>query len=243
MKFEPADLVVWSDAWLLAVNKPAGLPSLPDGYDPGAPYLRSVLEAEFGKLWMIHRLDKDTSGLVLLARTAEAHRALNTQFEKRQVAKVYHALVVGDPNWVEKNVRLPLRPDGDRKHRTVVDPQRGKPAHTDLRVLERFGLYTLVECIPHTGRTHQIRVHLMAQGHPVAADGLYSNGVGIFLSEFKPAYRGSRQGECPLLERAGLHARSLTFLHPANGVVQQLEAPYPKDFGGALRQLRRHSRR
>ena len=95
METDPESWVLWHDDSLLVVNKPAGLPSLPDGYQPTAPHLKSVLEPAFGPLWIVHRLDRDTSGVIVLARTAEAHRVLNTQFEKRQVTKVYHALVLG----------------------------------------------------------------------------------------------------------------------------------------------------
>jgi tRNA pseudouridine32 synthase / 23S rRNA pseudouridine746 synthase len=131
-------LTLFADEALLAVNKPLGLPSLPDGYDPDAPHLRSVLEPVYGRLWTVHRLDRETSGVVLLARTAEAHRHLNTQFQEQRVVKIYHALVLGDPAWDKRTIRLPLRGDGDRRHRTVVDHKRGKPAVTHLRVFERF---------------------------------------------------------------------------------------------------------
>jgi RluA family pseudouridine synthase len=239
IKYALENLIIWSDEALLVVNKPAGLPTLPDGYDPEAPYLAGLLKPAYEPLWIVHRLDRDTSGILVLARTPEVHRDLNSQFSERRVTKTYHALVVGLPPWDEKTVRLPLRPDGDRKHRTVVDHRQGKPANTHFRVLGRFGKYTLVEASPKTGRTHQIRVHLAAQGLAIAADGLYGDGKGIFLSEIKPGYRESRGGESPLLGRLGLHAWSLSFTHPVSGEIQQFEAPYPKDLAGAIRQLRK----
>lgn len=238
--FSLENLIIWSDEDLLVVNKPAGIPTLTDGYDPGAPYLLGLFKQAYERLWVVHRLDRETSGILVLARTPEAHRELNAQFSGRQVRKTYHALIVGAPPWDEKTVKLPLRPDGDRKHRTVVDSRQGKPANTHFRVIERFGRYTLAEAVPKTGRTHQIRVHLASQGFAIAADGLYGDGKGVFLSEIKPGYRESRRGELPLLGRQGLHAWSLSFTHPTSGEIRQFEASYPKDFAATIRQLRKY---
>jgi tRNA pseudouridine32 synthase / 23S rRNA pseudouridine746 synthase len=223
----PPDLLLYADEALLVIHKPAGLPTLPDGYAPDAPHVRSVLEPEYGRLWIVHRLDRETSGVLALARTAQAHRSLNGQFEKHQTIKIYHALVnagsPGGPDWEERTVRLPLRPNGDRRHRTVVDPRAGKPAVTHLRVLERFSGAALIEARPETGRTHQIRAHLAAEGLPIAADAVYGGG----------------KEESPLLPRLGLHAFSLEFAHPLSGEPVRFTAPYPDDFAAALEQLRR----
>jgi tRNA pseudouridine32 synthase/23S rRNA pseudouridine746 synthase len=216
--------ILFIDETLLVINKPAGLPSLPDGYDPGVPHVRSQLKPYFGRVWIVHRLDRGTSGVLLLARSAEAHRALNQQFDQRQVAKVYHALANGCPDWEAKTVDLPLRIDVGHKHRTIVDPARGKPAITHLRVLERFAGHTLVEAIPETGRTHQIRAHLAALGHPLVADELY----GSNLERDVP----------PVMPRMGLHARQLTVEHPILHSILCFEAPYPEDFAQALEKLR-----
>lgn len=238
---KPEDLILYLDDSLLAINKPPGLPSLPDGYDPQAPHVKSVLEPRLGRLWMVHRLDKETSGVMLLARTEQVHRALNGQFERHEVSKVYHALVVGNPRWEQFRADQPLRADGDRRHRTLVDARGGKPAVTHLLVLERFGGYSLVEARPETGRTHQIRAHLAALGHPLLGDMLYGNNPGLYLSELKPGFGKKETAQCALIRRVGLHARSLRFTHPEKGEVQTIEAPYPKDFKAALRQLRRYS--
>lgn len=242
MKLKTEDHILWLDESLLVLNKPAGLLSLPDGYDPTAPHVRSLLEPLYGRLWIVHRLDRETSGVLVLTRSAQAHRALNTQFDTRQVEKCYHALVVGDPAWEQQVIELPLRPNGDRRHRTLVDTGRGKPALTEVRVLERFGCYALVEAVLHTGRTHQARAHLAAVGFPLAADTLYgAPGSLLLLSELKPGFSGGKKGECALLKRVGLHAHSLALHHPLSGASLRFQAPYPKDFAGALRQLRRYT--
>lgn len=225
---DPETLILYEDEHLLVVNKPAGLASLPDGYDAEEPHLRAFLAPRYGALWIVHRLDKETSGVIVLARSAEAHRQLNTQFEQHTVKKVYHALCVGDPDWNENIVRLPLRVNVGRRHRTVADPRRGKRAVTSLAVIERFPGCTLIEARPETGRTHQIRAHLYALGLPVASDPQYGPG-GIF--------QAGNSG--PMLTRTGLHAWSLAILHPILGTPLALQAPYPPDLAEVVDSLRK----
>ncbi len=216
----PFDLpLVFIDEYLLAVNKPAGLPTLPDGYDQTAPCLINLLKQQFDRVWVVHRLDKETSGVIVFARTAEVHRALNAAFDARAVHKIYHAITRGAPAWNDHTIDLPLRPDGDRRHRTVIDQARGKAAVTQLRVLERFAGYTLIEARPVAGRTHQIRAHLAAIDLPLAGDVLYG-------------------GSKTLIDRTALHARAIDFAQPITRKPLHLEAPYPLDFTQALEQLR-----
>jgi len=234
MNADPKEMVLWSDDSLLVINKPAGLLTLPDGYQPDAPHLRSVLQPVYGRLWIVHRLDKETSGVVALARSAEAHRALNTQFQQREASKIYHALVSGVPDWEEKEVDAPLLPNGDRRHRTIVDPQRGKQAVTHFHVLERFSQrITLLEAAPKTGRPHQIRAHLAYLGYPILADGLYGG-----LTVGGPAGLGNLAYPAIALSRLGLHAWSLEIEHPTTGENLCFVAPYPADFDQALDRLR-----
>jgi tRNA pseudouridine32 synthase / 23S rRNA pseudouridine746 synthase len=215
--------VLFSDDHIVVVNKPAGLPTLPDGYDKAAAHLAQILAPQLGKVWIAHRLDRGTSGVMVVARTAEAHRSLNMQFDGREVKKTYHALITGEPPWEEYTVRFPLRADGDRKHRTVVDHGKGKPAVTHLRVLERCGASTLIEARPETGRTHQIRAHLATLRLPVIGDALY---------------RGAAATEAAPIDRTALHAQSLIFRHPKTIEQVRFHAPYPPDFARALRALR-----
>lgn len=246
-------MVLWIDAHALVVNKPAGLATLPDGYDQSAPHLKSLLEPAFGPVWIVHRLDRNTSGVILLARSSQAHQSLNTQFEVREIVKIYHALVSGCPTWHEIDIRFPLRADGDRRHRTVIDHRSGKKACTHLQVLERYDSsrltishphqgshqWALIEARPKTGRTHQIRAHLAAAGLPIVGDGLYG-GESLYLSQIKPGYTQTQGREPLLFERQALHAQAITFMHPETGDKISISAPYPKDFFIALRALRKH---
>ena len=209
------------DDHIIVLDKPAGLPVLPDGWDTEAPYLVRMLEAEYGKIWIVHRLDKVTSGIMLFARTAEAHRSLNIQFEKREVKKIYHALAEGNPRWEEHTARHPLRANVGHKHRTVVDNRDGKPSATYFRVLERFNGFCLLEAIPETGRTHQVRVHAAELGHPLLADSVYGSHMNLGLA------------------RPALHACSLTFLHPASNESLVFESDYPEDMQKVLRRARK----
>ena len=211
--------LLYKDDAMLVIDKPAGMPVLPDGWEAQAPYVVRLLEQDFSKVWVVHRLDKVTSGVMVLALTAQAHRALSIQFEQHQVLKVYHAICNGVPAWDEHTARHKLRLNVGHSHRTVVDNGRGLPAETAFKVLERFAGHALLECRPASGRTHQIRVHAYALGYALLGDGLYS----------APA--------SDLIARPALHADSLTLTHPLTGERLSFSAPYPADFSDALGSL------
>ena len=212
--------ILFADEHILIVNKPADLSVLPEGWEKDAPYLVRILEEKYEKIWVVHRIDKITSGVIVFALTAEAHRSLNIQFEKHEVEKVYHALVNGLPKWEEKITKFPLRINVGHKHRTMVDNRNGVRSETRFKLLERYQASALVEASPMTGRTHQIRVHAYALGHPLLGDILYS------------------APETDLIARPALHAYSLTLRHPETGKSLTFQADYPNDFMNALRLLR-----
>lgn len=242
MKGSEPFTVIRSDKDIIVVNKRSGLLVARDRYDSEATRLDLLLEKDYGKIFAVHRIDRDTSGIVIYARNEEAHRALSLQFQERRVKKTYHCLVYGRPSWNSLNVTLSLVPDADKAHRTVAYKSarvRGaKPSETDFRVLARCGSYTWVEARPKTGRTHQIRAHLASQGVYIVCDTLYCPGAKpLYLSEIKRKWNGDETEERPLLGRLALHAYTLEFTHPATGEAIKAVAPYPKDMDAARRQL------
>lgn len=238
MKQVPDYTVIFSDDDIVVLNKRSGLLIAADRYDADAPRLDLLAEAEFGKLFAVHRIDKDTSGIVVYARNEEAHKNISLQFEKRLVKKVYHCLVYGKPSWQTLSVDLPLLPDGDVRHRTVVNRRLGKKSVTDFKVLGTCGPYSWIEARPLTGRTHQIRVHLAENKCSIVCDSLYSgNQKPVRLSEIKKRYNGDVYEEKPLLNRLALHAYKITFAHPRTNEEVSFIAPYSRDLNSTRNQL------
>lgn len=226
--------VLHEDRHLLAVDKPAGRLVIP-GRGAGERSLREELEAAHGRLWVVHRLDRGTSGVLLFARTAEAHRTLNLAFDRGEPRKRYVALVRGAPP-DEQAIDLALAPARRGRMRPArPGDARGKAARTVVRCLERFperawagGALAMVEALPETGRTHQIRVHLAAAGAPLAVDPDYGEAGPL---------RGP--DGAPLLDRTPLHAARLEVAHPAGGEPLVVEAPCPADLARTVEALRR----
>jgi RluA family pseudouridine synthase len=212
--------ILYEDQHIIIVDKPAGLSVLPDGWEKDSEYLVKMLEEQYGKVFIVHRLDKVTSGVMVFARDAETHRALNMQFESHEAQKTYHAILEGNPRWDEKIAKHPLRSNVGHKHRTMVDDKNGKPSETRFRVIKRFEEAALVEAKPMTGRTHQIRVHAYALGHPLIEDILYGSR--------------DRYG----FPRPMLHAQTLSFIHPATNERVKFSTPHPADFDEVLNLLK-----
>jgi 23S rRNA pseudouridine955/2504/2580 synthase/23S rRNA pseudouridine1911/1915/1917 synthase len=237
------------------INKPAGLLVIPDRWDPSKPTLvklaRAHLQAasiaagkgapEAPRIWVVHRLDRDTSGVLVLAKSDRAHAVLSQQFERGKVRKTYLALVSGQGVRAEGIIRLPIGPHPHRPGVMAIRRRSGKSATTRYTVAERFRGYTLLDVRPQTGRSHQIRVHFQAIGHPLAIDPLYGSGEPLLLSALKPSYRPKADAEeHPLMARLTLHAQALELMHPTQGGTCTWVAPLPKDFAAALRNLRRY---
>ena len=246
--------VLFEDDHLLALDKPAGLLSSPDRYDPQRPNLMKLLHAAIaaGKPWArerhltylmnAHRLDFETSGVMLLAKNKPALVALANLFGSEKPLKKYVALVRGTPAEDKFDVDAKLAPHPLKIGLMRVDPKNGKKSRTRFEVLEKFSDYTLLQCEPLTGRTHQIRVHLRYAGFPVVADELYG-GKKLWLSRLKRDYRlKPGHEERPLLSRVALHAETLTLPHPITGRMVTVIAPWPKDLKVAVKYLRQFAK-
>ena len=231
--------VIFEDEALLAFDKPSGMLVAPDRWDKARENLMTLVHARLGPdVANVHRIDADTSGVLLCAKTKAALDALSGQFQAKSADKVYLALVVGTAAPAPFTVELALHEDEGRPGRMRAVRKGGKPSATDFRPLERFRGFTWLECRPRTGRTHQIRVHLAAVGLPILNDPFYGNDTRLLLSALKRGYKG-RAEERPLISRLALHAAELTVRHPGSGELVTLRAPLPHDFEVALKYLRR----
>ncbi|MDB6112205.1 MAG: Pseudouridine synthase [Pedosphaera sp.] len=245
--------VLFEDEHLLALDKPSRLLTSPDRYDPQRPNLMKLLHAgiERGTPWAksrgltylmnAHRLDFETSGVILLAKTKAALVALANLFGTEKPVKTYAALVHGMPVKPAFEVDAKLAPHPVKIGLVRVDEKNGKRSRTQFELLEKFTGYALLKCLPLTGRTHQIRVHLRHAGLPIVGDELYG-GAPLLLSRLKSGYRlKPKKTERPLLDRVALHAEQLSLVHPVTSETISISAPWPKDLTVAVKYLRRYA--
>jgi 23S rRNA pseudouridine955/2504/2580 synthase len=239
-KLDFKDFIIFEDEDFIVINKPPYVASLDER---NADKKFSILRMAKGyspDAQLCHRLDKETSGVLSIAKNPSAYRHLAMQFEHREVTKRYHAVVNGIQNFDSISVYLPIAPSNDGTY-VKIDRQKGKVAETIFFTLKAYRHHTLVECLPITGRMHQIRIHLQCLKAPIVCDPTYG-GEDIFLSQLKSKKFNLKKGteELPLIKRVALHAHSLTF-KLMNGEFTKIEAPYPNDFEVVIKQLERFS--
>jgi RluA family pseudouridine synthase len=234
MKTIPFYTIIFENDHFIAVNKISGISVSADRYDESKERLDKLIEDDLKipKIYTVHRIDKETSGLVIFAKNSKTHRELSIAFENRQIVKRYTAVVHGRPSWKETVCDLPLVPNGNKKHMTIVDKFRGKESATRFIYLTGCAHYSVIEARPVTGRIHQIRVHAASVGHPVVCDALYGKESPVKLSSFKRGWRGDPFEEKPLLSRLGLHALEITL---PDGQI--LNAPLQRDMSSLIKQL------
>jgi 23S rRNA pseudouridine1911/1915/1917 synthase len=243
---EPIPLrVAYEDDDLLVIDKPAGLVVHPGAGVASGTLVHALVHRDpaiagvggEGRPGIVHRLDKDTSGLMVVARTARAHRRLVEALRERRVKRVYHAIVRGDLRAEEGRIEGAIGRDPRHRSRMAVVARGGKAAATHWRALERYGPFTLLEVTLETGRTHQIRVHLAHAGHPVLGDAVYGGRVKKLLSPSE-AERSLARDLLGGLSRQALHASRLEFEHPVTGRLLAFTSPWPEDLAAAVNRLR-----
>ncbi len=234
--------IIFENDDFVAIDKESGLLTIPDRHDDTQLSLYKLLTRKYGKIFIVHRLDRDTSGLILFAKTEETHKHLSQLFEQRKIEKIYLGIIRGNLSADEGSINEPIAEHPARKGEMIIS-KKGKPSLTDYKVLENYGIYSLVQFDIHSGRTHQIRVHTKSLGHPIICDTVYGDGKPIMLSSFKKKYKLSKhdEEERPIMNRLALHSHLLSFtdIHNKN---HTLESPLPKDMRALLQQLKKNKR-
>ncbi len=222
----------------VAINKPAGMLSIPDR-EQSQPSLKDMLLQKYGSIFTVHRLDRDTSGVIIFAKNEATHKYLSQLFEERKTEKYYAGIVHGMPMNTTGTIDAPISEHPLQKGLMVVH-RKGKPSVTDYEVMEAYKPYSLVQFQIHTGRTHQIRVHSKNIGHPIACDELYGDGKPILLSAIKKKFKLSKkeEEERPMLNRLALHSYRLKFTD-TEGTEIELTAELPKEFRAIMQQLKK----
>lgn len=229
--------LIFEDEDLIIVDKPAPYLTIPDRYDRTIPNVHGMLLSNREQVFINHRIDKETSGLLVFTKNEESHKVLSLQFENREVTKNYYTLVHGTPPEQVGQIDLPIGQNKVRKRGMIID-QQGKESITKFRIVQTWKRYSLLEVSLITGRQHQIRVHMKAIYCPLICDNLYGDGEPFFLSDIKRRINRSKdEVERPLLKRLALHAYKLKFVHPRTGAELEFESELPKDMKAVIKQL------
>jgi 23S rRNA pseudouridine1911/1915/1917 synthase len=230
--------IIFENEHFVVVNKPAGLLSIPDREQTEVS-LKDLLIKKYGSIYTVHRLDKETSGIILFAKNEETHKYFSRKFEEKSIEKYYIGVVYGSLFNESGTIDAPIIEHPTNKGLMVVH-KKGKPSLTTYTVLEDFGKFSLVKFQIHTGRTHQIRVHAKNIGHPIVCDPLYADGKPILLSTLKKKFKLSKhdEEERPMLNRVALHSFQLIF-SDADEKHYDLTADIPKDIKAFLQQMRK----
>jgi 23S rRNA pseudouridine955/2504/2580 synthase/23S rRNA pseudouridine1911/1915/1917 synthase len=233
--------IIFENEQFVAINKPSGLLSIPDRQGQEVS-LKSLLKEKYGNIFTVHRLDKETSGIIVFAKDEATHKLLSQRFETREVEKYYAGLVNGLLMNKEGKIDTPIMEHPGKAFKMVAHRQ-GKPSLTEYKVLEEFGMYSWLQFQIHTGRTHQIRVHMQYLGNPIVCDSLYGEAKPILLSSIKRKFKLSKNEdeERPILSRLGLHSSRLKF-KDGKGEIFDLEAPLQKDLRALIQQMKKLQR-
>lgn len=236
MHLSPSDTIFENNDFIV-INKPSGMHSIPDRMQSQVS-LKDLLREKYGDIFTVHRIDKETSGIILFAKNATTHSALSSLFEKRNIEKYYLGIVHGQVEEMQGSIDFPIAEHPTKKGMMRVHA-KGKTALTDYAVSEKFRSYTFVSFIIHTGRMHQVRVHIAELGNPIVCDKLYGTETPLLISTLKKNYHLAKKedAERPILSRLALHAARIKF--ELNGQSFEFEAPLPKDMKATLQQLRK----
>jgi 23S rRNA pseudouridine955/2504/2580 synthase/23S rRNA pseudouridine1911/1915/1917 synthase len=232
MKFD----IIFEDDFLIAINKPSGLLTIPDREGKEIS-LKNILQDKYDEIFTVHRLDKATSGIIVFAKNETTHKELSQIFENRTAEKIYYGLVNGNAEPAQGKIEASImrHPSGNKMYIS----EKGKFSLTEYKVLENFKRFSWIQFQIHTGRTHQVRVHAHYMGNSIVCDELYGSAQPVYLSALKHSYHLSKneEAEKPILSRLALHAASLRF--NLNDKEYFFEAPLPKDLKALLQQLRK----